>query len=232
MKTLVIVPAYNEEESIEHTMDTLLRECPDVDYLIVNDGSMDHTKSICWQQGYSYLDLPVNLGLAGAFQAGVKYAYAHDYDCVIQFDADGQHEASCIPLLIEHAAEYDVVIGSRFVNREKPLSLRMFGSNLISFAIWMTTGHKIADPTSGMRAFGKRMIRAFAYSLNFAPEPDTVSYLIRKTHASVCEVQVQMNERFAGKSYLTIRNSMLYMIRMTISILLIQFFRKNDLIGA
>lgn len=230
-KALVIIPAYNEEGSLEHTVGELEQHCPDIDYLIVNDGSMDHTKTVCWRNGYNYLDLVTNLGLAGAFQAGVKYAYEHDYDCVIQFDADGQHDAGCIYPLIDAAGSHDIVIGSRFLEGRHGASLRDFGSRLISGAIRITTGKTITDPTSGLRAFGKRTIRAFAYLLNFAPEPDTIAYLVRKQRLDVIEIPVVMNDRFAGESYLSVKNSVSYMLRMTLSILFIQFFRRRESIG-
>lgn len=89
MKTLLVIPAYNEEESLKNTIESIEAGVPDVDYLIVNDGSKDGTAQVCRDNQYPFLDLPVNLGLAGAFQTGMKYAYRHNYDCVIQFDADG-----------------------------------------------------------------------------------------------------------------------------------------------
>lgn len=225
MKTLLIIPAYNEEESLKATIDSL--SDLDVDYLIVNDGSKDSTVQVCRDNRYPFLDLSTNLGLAGAFQAGMKYAYRHDYDCAIQFDADGQHLPEYIESLIEAVKENDIVIGSRFVDQKKPKSLRMFGSNLISAAIKLTTGKKLTDPTSGMRAFNKRMIKQLAFGLNFGPEPDTVSYLIKRAGAKVIEVPVKMVDRSAGESYLNLWTSAVYMLRMTVSILFIQFFRKR-----
>ena len=173
MKTLLIIPAYNEEESLKTTIDSL--SGIDVDFIIVNDGSKDSTVQVCRENCYPFLDLSTNLGLAGAFQAGMKYAYRHNYDCAIQFDADGQHLPEYIEPLIEAIKENDIAIGSRFVNEKKPRSMRMLGSNLISAAIRLTTGEKLTDPTSGMRAFNKRMIKQLALGLNFGPEPDTVS---------------------------------------------------------
>ena len=227
MKTLIIIPAYNEEESLETTVSKLTATAPGVDYLVVNDGSADHTVDICRANCYPFLDLPCNLGLAGAFQAGIKYAYRHGYDCAIQFDADGQHLPQYIPDL-ECALELaDIAIGSRFVNQPKGTSLRMFGSNIIQSAIKLTTGETIHDPTSGMRAFNARMIKLLALGLNMGPEPDTVSYLIRSANAKVVEVPVTMAEREAGESYLNWKSSAKYMLRMTLSILFIQFFRKR-----
>ena len=117
MKTLLIIPAYNEEESLKTTIDSL--SGLDVDFIIVNDGSKDSTVQVCRDNGYPFLDLSTNLGLAGAFQAGMKYAYRHNYDCAIQFDADGQHLPEYIEPLIEAIKENDIAIGSRFVNEKK-----------------------------------------------------------------------------------------------------------------
>ena len=194
---------------------------------MVNDGSKDGTAAVCRRNNYPFLDLPVNLGLAGAFQAGMKYAYRHHYDCAIQFDADGQHLPEYIPLLEEAILDNDIAIGSRFVDKKKPSSMRMLGSNLIEVAIKLTTGKTIKDPTSGMRAFNARMIEQMAKGLNFGPEPDTVSYLIKRADAKVVEVPVEMAERTAGESYLNLGNSIKYMLRMTISILFMQVIRKR-----
>lgn len=208
-------------------MSKLVAAAPEVDFLVVNDGSSDGTASVCRVNRYPFLDLPMNLGLAGAFQAGMKYAYRHDYDCAIQFDADGQHLPQYIADLERAIASSDVAIGSRFVGRDKGTSLRMFGSNIIELAIRLTTGKKIHDPTSGMRAFNKRMIKLMALGLNMGPEPDTISYLIRSAGAKVVEVPVTMADREAGESYLNIWSSAQYMLRMTFSILFVQFFRKR-----
>lgn len=227
LKTILIIPAYNEEESLKSTIESVRAKAPFVDFLIVNDGSRDGTVRVCRENGYPFLDLSVNLGLAGAFQAGMKYAYRHDYDCAIQFDADGQHLPEYIEPLMKAIEGSDIAIGSRFVDGKKPRSMRMLGSNLISGAIRITTGEKINDPTSGMRAFNKRMIEQLAKGLNFGPEPDTVSYLIKRADAKVVEVPVEMADRTAGESYLNPWTSSMYMLRMTVSILFMQLVRKR-----
>lgn len=227
MRTLLIIPAYNEEGSLASTIESLKASSFDGDYLVINDGSKDRTAEICRENEYPFLDLPVNLGLAGAFQAGMKYAYRHHYDCAIQFDADGQHLPEYIPLLEKAVQENDIAIGSRFVTKKKPSSMRMLGSNLIEVAIKLTTGETIKDPTSGMRGFNGRMIEQMAKGLNFGPEPDTVSYLIKRADAKVVEVPVEMAERTAGESYLNLGNSAKYMLRMTVSILFMQVIRKR-----
>ena len=227
MKCLVIIPAYNDEENIVRVVENLKNNYPMYDYIVINDGSSDSTAKICRKNGYELVDLPVNLGLAGAFQTGLKYAYRNGYDYAIQFDADGQHRPEFIgPMLDKIQEGYDIVIGSRFVTEKKPHSLRMLGSNLISMAMKLTTGRRVKDPTSGMRMFNKKMIAEFALNMNYGPEPDTVSYLL-KQGATIAEVQVEMDERIAGESYLNLTKSMMYMLRMLLSILLIQNFRKR-----
>ena len=227
-KLLIVIPAYNEEGSIERVVDDLIQNYPQYDYVVVNDGSRDRTAAICRSRGYRLIDLPVNLGLAGAFQTGLRYAAEHGYDCAMQLDADGQHLPRYIaPMLEELEAGADIVIGSRFVTVLKPRTLRMVGSYLISWAIRLTTGQPICDPTSGMRMFNRRLLEEFAQNLNYGPEPDTISYLI-KNGAVVKEVQVEMAERTAGESYLNFARSVQYMVKMGLSILLIQWFRKRD----
>ena len=220
-KLLIVIPAHNEEDNIVQVVETLTSRYPEYDYVVVNDGSRDKTAAICRAHGYRLIDLPINLGLAGAFQTGLRYAADNGYDCAMQMDADGQHKPEYIGAMLEALEEgNDIVIGSRFLTVKKPKTLRMLGSYIISWSIRLTTGRAICDPTSGMLA-------EFAQNLNYGPEPDTISYLI-KNGASVKEVQVTMGERTAGQSYLNFWNSIQYMVKMSISILLIQWFRKRD----
>ena len=229
MKLLIVIPAYNEVESLPHVITDICNNCPQYDYLVVNDGSHDGTAALCRKEGYNLLDLPINLGLAGAFQAGLLYAAQNGYDAAIQFDADGQHKAAYIKTLADKLEEgYDIVIGSRFVTVRKPITMRMAGSFLISFAMRFATGHAITDPTSGMRIFNRNMLEKFAKSLNYPPEPDTISYLLH-CGAKICEVQVEVDERLGGRSYFTLMRSAGYMITTAVSILFVQWFRKNDL---
>ena len=227
MSVLLIIPAFNEEASIANVVDNIKNNFPQYDYVIINDGSKDRTSEICHKNGYNIIDLPVNLGLAGAFQTGMKYAYQNKYDYAIQFDADGQHRAEYIEKMYKEIVKgYDVVIGSRFVTEKKPFSARMIGNRLISWAIKITTGKIITDPTSGMRLFGRNVMQEFAYNINYGPEPDTISFLIKKG-VKISEVQVSMDEREAGESYLNFTKSILYMLRMMLSILIMQNFRER-----
>lgn len=230
-RILTIIPAYNEAENIERVVDKLKLVCCDLDYLIVNDGSYDNTAFICEKKRYPLLNLPINLGLAGAFQAGIRYAAQNGYDAVLQFDGDGQHDPGYIKTMLERMEKdsLDIVIGSRFYERKKPHTLRMLGSSLISFAIRLTTGQKITDPTSGMRLFNLTKLNQLSKSINYGPEPDTISYLLR-CGAKIKEVQVEMHERIAGTSYLNLARSARYMLNMFISILFVQFFRPRGIL--
>ena len=228
MRILIIIPAYNESANIERVVNNLKINFSQYDYVIINDGSKDNTAEICRKNGYNFVDLPVNLGLAGAFQTGMKYAWRHGYDAAIQFDGDGQHRPEYIASMIKEmeTSGCDIVIGSRFVTERKPFTARMLGSRLISALILLTTFRHIKDPTSGMRLYGKTVLNEYANQINYGPEPDTLAYLLNRK-CKVREIQVKIDERIAGTSYLSLLNSIRYMIKMCISIVFVQWFRKR-----
>ena len=226
MKLLIVIPAYNEGENIERVVDNLINNYPQYDYLVINDGSKDNTLEICHTKGYNHLNMPINVGLADGVQAGLIYAYENGYDYAIQFDGDGQHDPAYIEKMVSAMDECDICIGSRFVDKKKPFTGRMLGSNLIQFIIRLTTGKKIKDPTSGMRMFKRNIIKIMATTDDYGPEPDTVAHLII-SGAKVKEVQVEMSERIAGESYLNLRRSIKYMFHMFFSIIFVQWFRKK-----
>ena len=226
LKTLVVIPAYNEALNIKKTVIDLKNNAPDVDYVVVNDGSKDNTLEVLEQNNFNYIDSICNLGLFGAVQTGFKLAMKEKYDVVIQFDGDGQHSAKYIDLLVKEIENGNsIVIGSRFVDEKKPFTARMIGSRLIAGAIKLITGKTIKDPTRGFRAYDKACIRDYATEMNNPPEPDTLVYMLRKNR-KIKEVQVQMSEREFGESYLDLVNTIKYMSRMMVSIFLIQPFRK------
>lgn len=228
-RVLAIIPAFNEQDNIVSTVSDLMDNAPGVDYIVINDGSVDGTLEVCEKQGYNIVSLPVNLGLAGAFQTGMQYALENDYDYAIQFDADGQHSAAFIWPMVELAESdnLDIVLGSRFKTKKKSKTdPRMIGSILITRMILYTTRARISDPTSGMRLFNKRIIPMFANELDFSPEPDTIAHVAR-SGAKIGEIQVDMRERTAGESYLNLSRSISYMLRVCVSILFVQWFRKK-----
>lgn len=221
VKTLVIIPAYNEEESIE----LLVKNVKEYkyDYLVINDKSTDNTKEILDKKNIEHLDLPINLGIAGVTRVGFKYAKDNDYDCVICIDGDGQHPPKYMSRLISEIEKgCDYVVGSRFVEEKKPISMRMLGSRILCFLIKLKTGKSVYDPTSGMRALGKKVINEFAESMNFVAEPDALCHLLREG-MDVKEVQVEMVDRQYGESYFRSPfKSIYYMISVMISIIFIQ----------
>ena len=227
MKVLIIIPAYNEAESIERVVDNLIENYPQYDYIVINDGSTDATRKLCVRRGYNILDLPVNVGLSGAIKSGMRYANYYGYDYVVQIDGDGQHDPKYIDMMMVSmkTTEADIIIGSRFKTEKKPFNARMIGSQIITWAIRVTTkGKYIGDVTSGMRLFNKKMIKRFGYEMHYSPEPDTLAYLLN-SGVKIEEVQVEMYERRAGVSYLNFKNSIWYMMKMMFSILLFQWFR-------
>ena len=228
MKVLIIIPAYNEALNIEKTVKDVTTNTK-YDYVVINDCSKDNTKEVCEKNGFHVLNLPINYGLTSGIQVGMKYAYSHDYDIAIQFDGDGQHQAKYLKDLVKEVenGNCDVAIGSRFVTEKKPHSLRMLGSNLISFCIKITTGKKIKDTTSGMRAYNKEAIKRFITNKSLTPEPDTLVYLMKKG-MKVKEVQVEMSDREFGESYLKPVKAMEYMFNMVFSILFIRSTTKKD----
>ncbi len=227
-KLLIIIPAYNEEANIEKTVRHVQEVLPQYDYLVINDGSADRTPEICRENGFNFLNLPVNLGLTGAFQTGMKYAYKHHYEYAIQYDGDGQHNPEYIEPMLQEAerSETDIMIGSRFLQAGKNRSLRMIGNSIINLCILLTTGCRIKDSTSGMRLYSARMIKEMALQPNCRPEPDTVAFLVL-CGAKVSEYPVHMNEREAGESYLNLTAGIKYMFYMCTSILLLNWFRKK-----
>ena len=226
MKVLLIIPAFNEELNLEKVVNDITTHT-DYDYVIVDDCSTDGTKALCEKNGYHYLHLPINYGLTSAVQLGYKYAVQHDYDVAIQFDGDGQHKAEYLKPLVKAIEEgADIAIASRFYTERKPWNARMLGSRLLSLLIKLTTGKKLSDPTSGMRAFSKETFCEYAFNMNYPPEPDTLVYMLKKGK-KIQEIQVDMDEREFGESYLNPMKSLKYMLEMTVSIVLIQSFRKR-----
>ena len=204
----------------------LAQKCPDVDYLVVNDGSKDSTPQICDELRLNHVDLPVNCGLTAAVRTGMKYALRNDYDAVVPFDSDGQHMPEHIPVMAKAMAEgdADIVIASRGAAGGGAAGARGIGAKLITFLIRAATHQVISDPTSGMRLYGRSMVEKFARDFDIAPEPNTISLLIRKG-AKVVEVPAEMRERQGGTSYLRFMSSIRYMLRTCISLLLFQWFR-------
>lgn len=226
---LVVIPAYNEQESIVSVVNDVASA--GYDYVVINDGSTDETLSICKAYGFNVLNLPQNLGIGGCVQAGHKYALLHGYDVDVQFDGDGQHDASCIPSLVELIeAGSDLTIGSRFVEDTdgfRSTALRRLGIVWLSFWIKAFSGKRITDPTSGFRASSKKAMALFGknYPTDY-PEPESIMLAI-KSGLSVNEVSVTMRERQGGKSSIGGLSSLYYMIKVSLAISIVSFSHKR-----
>lgn len=234
MKVLIIIPAYNEEQNIVKTINSLEKIIitdVDLDYIVINDGSSDNTRKILKDNKIKYIDLVCNLGIGGAVQTGYKYAFYNDYDIAIQFDGDGQHNPKYINDLIEGINNgNDLVVGSRFIKKIdtfKSTAIRRFGINFLSFLIKVCTRKTIKDPTSGFRACNKRIIELFAHDYpSDYPEPDTLVVLL-KNKFKVLEIPVEMEERIHGKSSITLLKSIYYMIKVSMAIIIASLGKKG-----
>lgn len=223
-KVLVIIPAYNEANNIENTVQSLLNEDFGVDYLVINDCSRDNTLDVLRKNRYSHINLPINLGIGGGMQTGYKYALRNDYDIAIQMDGDGQHIPGYIKDLLEPIIneEADLTVGSRFLNKEGFQSSRMrrVGISFLSGLIYLCCGVRVKDVTSGFRAANRKTIKLFAqnYAQDY-PEPESlVSCAVAGIRIS--EVPVVMKERNSGKSSITSLKSIYYMIKVSTAIIL------------
>lgn len=223
MKKLVIIPAYNEEASIVNTVQDILDHAPGFDYVVINDCSKDRTLQRCRENGLNVIDLPVNLGIGGGIQTGYRYAVEHGYDVAVQFDGDGQHDASYLQAMADRLErdDLDMVIGSRFIENEgfQSTGLRRFGITFFKFLIKLLYGGTITDATSGMRMCSRRVMEEFSvdYPQDY-PEPETVARLLRKKY-KVREIPVVMRERSAGTSSINPAKSVYYMIKVSLAIL-------------
>lgn len=227
MRTLIIIPAYNEEKSILDTVNSIIKynkkNKEKFDFVVINDGSKDKTEEILVNNNLNHIKLINNLGIGGAIQTGYKYALNHDYDIAVQFDGDGQHDINYVKDIIEpiKKGEANMVIGSRYIDKKKEgfksSASRRMGIKIISFFIKLFTGKKVYDTTSGFRAVDKNIIQLFSSSYPTEyPEPvSEVTILKRKL--KIAEVPVLMHERQGGKSSIHAWKNVYYMINVTIA---------------
>jgi len=198
----VFMPAYNEESSVVEVIERVSQFLPGARVVVINDGSFDKTVERAEQAGARVIDLPFNLGIGGAVQAGLKYAWRNGFEVAIEIDADGQHDPSYARKLVEALDEADMVIGSRFVadTDYRSSTLRRFGIHLFSWLIQQATGKRVYDTTSGYRAYNRKAMRflSYYYPADF-PEPESIVMLLLKGF-KIKEVPVEMSKRLAGES--------------------------------
>jgi glycosyltransferase involved in cell wall biosynthesis len=222
-KTLIIVPAYQEEANILKVLEDIHRHLPLADILVINDGSTDQTGSMARDAAVKVIDLPFNMGIGAAVQTGFKYAREYGYSEAMQIDGDYQHPAEEGPRLLQVLAEkkVDLVIGSRFIapTGYQATWARRTGNRLFQWVNALIVGQEVIDNTSGFRAYSRRAIELLSQTyLGEYPEPESIGYL-KSRGCSIVEIPVKMRHRTGGRSSITPLRSIYYMIRVLASIL-------------
>jgi glycosyltransferase involved in cell wall biosynthesis len=224
MKRLVIIPAYNEEASIENTVRCIQKEATGFDYVIINDCSTDRTAEICEKNHFNVINLPQNLGIGGAVQTGYLYGYRNGYDEAVQVDGDGQHDPSFLVTMAEcmESQQLDMVIGSRFIEKKGFQSslIRRIGIRYFTVLIKMLTKTTITDPTSGLRLINRSIMELFSKQYpNDYPEPESVVAVLCRGK-SVKEIPVVMKARTGGVSSISPNKSIYYMIKVSLAVII------------
>ena len=218
---LVIIPAFNEAGCIVNTVNDIIENAPDFDYVVINDCSRDDTYKLCLEHGFNVVNLPINSGIGAAVQTGYLYAKRYGYNYAIQVDGDGQHDAAFLGTMARYMEEHGtgMLIGSRYIEKQgfQSSGLRRFGIKYFTVLIKILTGKRITDPTSGMRMVGRDIIEYFAeeYPKDY-PEPETAVTIVKKGW-SVEEIPVVMKERQAGTSSISPKRSVYYMIKVSLA---------------
>jgi glycosyltransferase involved in cell wall biosynthesis len=234
LSKLAIVPAYNEEASVAWVVTALREHAPDFDVLVVDDGSTDRTAHEAERAGATVVQHPFNLGIGGAVQTGFKFAQRNGYDIAAQVDGDGQHDPAYLPRLVEALRSddhIDMVTGSRFLEQagyRVPLRRRI-GIMVFSLIVSLLVRQRITDPTSGFRVTRRRGIELFArdYPHDY---PEVEAILMTHAHRlRLRELAVKMNIRLGGRSSITPTESVYYMVKVLLA-LLVGLFRKRPAI--
>jgi hypothetical protein len=229
LRCVAIVPAYNEEASVGRVVTELREVDPELDVVVVDDGSRDRTAAVAQAAGAAVVTLPFNLGIGGAMQTGFRYAAEHGYDVAIQVDGDGQHDPRELKKILEPvlAGEVDVAVGTRFAGGEgfQSTRTRRFGIRVFAWVVSRIVGQRVTDTTSGFRAVNRKGIRLFAaeYPPDY-PEVEATVVLSRH-HLRMLEVPVVMRIRETGSSSITALRSVYYMVKVLLA-LFIGLFRK------
>lgn len=224
-KLAVVIPAYNEQDSIAMVVNDILSiSYPDFQIIpiVINDCSTDNTADGVKALNCVLLDLPVNLGIGGAVQTGFKYAFENDFDYAIQVDGDGQHPASEISKLLSEAekGKHNIIIGSRFIEKKgfQSSGMRRFGISFLRNWIKIFSGKTIYDNTSGFRLFDRKVLELVANDYpDEYPEPESI-IMFSKKGFTIKEVAVEMKERQGGESSIRAFDQLYYMIKVSLAI--------------
>jgi glycosyltransferase involved in cell wall biosynthesis len=231
-RRIAIVPAYNEEQNIGRVVHELRAFDPNLEILVVSDGSLDRTAENAEAAGARVLRLPYNLGIGGAVQTGFKYAWQHGFDLAVRCDGDGQHVPAELPKVIAPVAggDADIAVGSRFVGGDgyRSSASRRVGIRLLATVVSAIARQRVTDTTSGFQALNRRELELFAadYPHDY-PEVEGMVMTI-KHRLRLVEVPVEMRERQHGRSSITALRSVYYMAKV-LTALFIGLFRRDVL---
>nr|WP_306639109.1 glycosyltransferase family 2 protein [Pseudarthrobacter siccitolerans] len=200
--TLVIMPAWNESESIGNTIREVFEFGPSCDVLVVDDGSRDNTAEVAREAGATVLQLPFNMGVGGAMRTGFKYAKNHGYSQVIQVDADGQHDPRDIKAVLDGLQQADIAIGARFADKGNYTvrGPRKWAMKVLAWTISKVAGTTLTDVTSGFRAANMKAIRQYVDHYPAEYLGDTIDSLVVaiRSGCTVRQVSVSMRARQGG----------------------------------
>ncbi len=235
-KIVIIIPAYNEAKSIARIIDDIKEHIPCADIVVVNDGSLDATSQVAKSRGVFVLDLPFNLGIGAAMQAGYKFARLGNYDVAVQCDGDGQHPPYQIKNLISALDErkVNIVVGSRFIGTfgYRSSVSRQIGIILFSKLLSIITKTRLTDTTSGFRAIDKKAIESFSfYYPSDYPEVEAL-VLAHKEGLKIAEVPIRIYPRKEGSSSIGLLGSFYYTVKVFLAVLIDLFeaapFKKEN----
>jgi len=230
LKRIAIVPAKNEEGSIGRVIDEIRAFDPELEIVVVDDGSRDRTAAVAEERGAHVVRLPFNLGIGGAVQTGFRYAFEEGFRLAVRLDGDGQHDASQLGLLLEPvlADEADIAVGSRFAGQGGYQSSRprRAGITILASTVSLLVRRRVTDPTSGFQALNRYAIGLFAADYpHDIPEVEAV-LMLHKHRLRMVEVPVTMRERAAGHSSIGPFFAVYYMVKVLLA-LFVGLFRKN-----
>jgi len=228
---LIIIPAYNEEATLPSVLASLAEELPDMDVVVIDDGSKDDTANVARNAGVVVLRLPFNLGIGGALRTGFRYAVTNDYDRAVQLDADGQHDPALITLLLDELDHANLVIGSRFAttNDYEVGNARKGAMGMLRFTLRVLSGRTFTDTSSGFRAFDRKVLKFFAdtYPSEYM---ESVEALLAACQAgfTVVEVPVTMYQRVGGQPSNRSLKLAYHYTRLMVALLSMAAFKRSE----
>jgi glycosyltransferase involved in cell wall biosynthesis len=227
MKTLIAIPAYNEEASIGAVLKDLRDHHPLEHVIVIDDGSRDATSAIAKAAGVRVIRHPINLGVGAAMGTAFKFAARHGYEALVQLDADGQHRPEFLTVLLGQIGKADIVIGSRFADGGyfRTTRARRTVMKVIAAVVSAYSGARLTDVTSGFRVSGPRAIELFSQHYPVEYLGDTVESIVLASRQglTVAEVSVAMNERFGGLPSQSFFRAFLYTGRIFLILVLAGF---------